>query len=202
MFTGIVNAMGAFGGFRRGRQELWIKDPGLGSKMGPGDSLAVDGTCLTLVRKEAGSLVFDVSRETLGRTSLGSLKPGTLLNLELPLTPSSFIGGHLVSGHIDGTGKVIRLVRKAPGKRLAVSFASALRPYFVLKGSVAVNGVSLTIAGLEGSSFEAELIPLTLETTNLGGLRGGDAVNLECDIVGKYVYNFACETPWKNRAGS
>jgi riboflavin synthase len=182
--------------------ELWVEDPGLGTKIGTGDSLAVNGICLTLVRKAPGALIFDVSRETLGRTNLGALRPGSLLNLELPLTPVSFIGGHMVSGHIDGTGKVIRLTGRAPGKRLTVSFPGILRPYFVPKGSVAVNGVSLTIADIKASSFEVELIPLTLDATNLGGLRSGDPVNLECDIVGKYVYNFACESPWKKRAGS
>jgi len=201
MFTGIVTAMGMFGGLKQGRREIWVGDPGLGSKIGPGDSLAVNGICLTLVRKAPGSLIFELSRETLVRTNLGALRPGSPLNLELPLTPASLIGGHIVSGHIDGTGKVVRLTGRAPGKRLVVSFPGNLRPYFVPKGSVAVNGVSLTIAGLKASSFEVELIPLTLETTNLGGLRGGDPVNLECDIIGKYVYNFACESPWKKRAG-
>ena len=200
MFTGIIASMGAFGGFRLGRQELWIKDPGLGSRIGTGESLAVNGICLTLLRKEAGALVFTVSRETLGLTNLGSLRPGALLNLELPLTLASFVGGHLVSGHIDGTGKVIRLAGRTPGKRLFVSFPGRLRSYLVPKGSVAVNGVSLTIAGLKGSSFEAELIPVTLEGTNLGLLRSGESVNLECDIVGKYLYNFACEGPWKRTA--
>jgi riboflavin synthase len=105
------------------------------------------------------------------------------------LTLGSLVGGHLVSGHIDAVGKVVRLAEKRPGKRLLISFPSGLRPYFIPKGSVAVNGVSLTIAALEGATFETELIPLTLKGTNLGDLRSGDPVNLECDMIGKYAYN-------------
>jgi len=190
MFTGIIVSTGLFKGYRRGRHEMQLEAADLAPKLEPGASLAVNGVCLSLVRKDKGTLAFDLSQETLGRTNLGALRPGARLNLELPLTLGSLVSGHLVSGHIDAVGKVVRLVEKRPGKRLLISFPSDLRPYFVPKGSVAVNGVSLTIAALEGARLETELIPLTLKGTNLGGLRGGDPVNLECDMVGKYAYNW------------
>jgi riboflavin synthase len=169
----------------------------LAPKLEPGASLAVNGVCLSLVSKDKGILAFDLSQETLGRTNLGALRPGARLNLELPLTLDSPVGGHLVSGHIDAVGKVVRLAEKRPGKRLLISFPSGLRPYFIPKGSVAVNGVSLTIAALEAATLETELIPLTLKGTNLGDLRSGDQVNLECDMVGKYAYNWLM--PGRNR---
>jgi riboflavin synthase len=190
MFTGIITDQGLFGGYRRGRQELLVEAPGLAGKIGPGDSLAVNGVCLSLAGGEKGLFRFNLSQETLRLTNLGVLKPREFLNLEPPLTLSSPLGGHLVSGHIDAVGKVLRTATRPPGRRMTVSFPPAIRPFLVPKGSVAVNGVSLTIASLGPSSMEIELIPLTLEGTNLGGLRAGAAVNIECDMIGKYVYNF------------
>jgi riboflavin synthase len=190
MFTGIISSMGVFQGYRKGRREIVVEVQDAVPELGPGASLAVDGVCLSLVRRDGSGLVFDLSKETLERTTLGLLRTGDRLNLELPLTPSSLLSGHLVSGHVDAVGKVVRLVAKRPGKRLTVSFPGELRPYFVPKGSVAVNGVSLTVAALGADAFDTELIPLTLEGTNLGRLRAGDPVNLECDMLGKYVYNW------------
>jgi riboflavin synthase len=197
MFTGIIVSTGLFKGYRRGRHQLQLEAADLAPKLEPGASLAVNGVCLSLVSKDKGILAFDLSQETLGRTNLGALRPGARLNLELPLTIGSPVGGHLVSGHIDAVGKVVRLAEKRPGKRLLISFPSGLRPYFIPKGSVAVNGVSLTIAALEAATLETELIPLTLKGTNLGDLRSGDQVNLECDMVGKYAYNWLM--PGRNR---
>jgi len=189
MFTGIITHRGIFRGFRLGRQEMMVQAPGLTSKIEKGDSLAVNGACLSLVAAEKDQLHFNLSKETLDRTNLGMLRPGESLNLELPLTLAAPLSGHMVTGHIDAVGKVLRLTEKRPGKRLAISFPKAIRPYLVPKGSVAVNGVSLTIADLKPAALEVELIPLTLEGTNLGGLRPGSTVNIECDIIGKYVYN-------------
>jgi riboflavin synthase len=197
MFTGIIVSTGLFKGYRRGRHEMQLEAADLAPKLEPGASLAVNGVCLSLVSKDKGGLAFDLSQETLGRTNLGALRPGARLNLELPLTLGSLVSGHLVSGHIDAVGKVVRLAEKRPGKRLLISFPSGLRPYFIPKGSVAVNGVSLTIAALEAATLETELIPLTLKGTNLGDLRSGDPVNLECDMVGKYAYNWFM--PGRNR---
>jgi len=190
MFTGIISQQGLFRGYRKGRREMAVEAPGLAAKLRTGESLAVNGVCLSLVEADRDELRFGLSRETLEGTTLGGLKPGGRLNLELPLTLASPLGGHLVSGHVDGVGKVLRVSSRPPCRRLAVSFPAPLRSYLIPKGSVAVDGVSLTVASLGPSFFEVELIPLTLTGTTLGGLRGGAAVNLECDIVGKYVYNW------------
>jgi riboflavin synthase len=190
MFTGIINELGFFKGFRQGRQVLLLEAPSLASRTEVGDSLAINGVCLSLISKEKNLLSFNLSRETLALTNIGSLKPGDRLNLEPPLTLQTPLGGHMVTGHIDSTGKVLKVIPRSSGMRLVVSFPRKLRPYFIPKGSVAVNGVSLTIAELGPSSFEVELIPITLKNSNLGVLRAGDEVNLECDIIGKYVYNW------------
>ena len=190
MFTGIITGSGTFRGYRKSRRALLVEAPELAGQLGAGESLAIDGVCLTVAGKERTGILFDLAQETLERTTLGGLKPGALLNLEPALTLQTPLSGHLVSGHVDGVGRVLRVTSRPPGKRLAVSFPAALRPYLVPKGSVAVAGVSLTLASLGPSSFEVELIPATLKTTNLGLLRAGSRVNLECDLVGKYVYNY------------
>ncbi|MGZ5469367.1 MAG: riboflavin synthase [Candidatus Aminicenantales bacterium] len=190
MFTGIIARQGRFRGYRQGRSEAAVEAPGFEDKLATGDSIAVNGVCLTLAGRDGSVLRFDLSRETLAKSTLGSLKPGDLLNLELPLTLATPLSGHLVSGHVDGVGTVARISSRPPGRRLTVSFPASLRPFFVPKGSVAVEGVSLTVASLGPSSFEVELIPTTLTATNLGALRAGARVNLECDLVGKYVYNW------------
>ncbi len=189
MFTGIISHQGIFRGYRKGRTEFLVEAAGLASRIRRGDSLSVNGVCLSLLETRGETLAFGLSAETVSVTILGRLRPGDRLNLELPLTPGGWISGHLVTGHVDGVGKVTRVVGRRPGKRLSLTFPKSLRPYLVAKGSVAVNGVSLTVASLGPSSMEIELIPLTLEGTNLDSLRSGDAVNIECDIIGKYVYN-------------
>ena len=193
MFTGIIHNQGLFKGYYQGKKEMAVEMPELVPRMEIGDSLTVDGVCLSLVRKEKTALFFDLSLETLEKTTLGSLRPGTKLNLELPVTSQSLLSGHLVTGHVDAAGRVMKIVRRGRGKRMSVSFPSELRPYFIPKGSVAVNGISLTVAELGASAFDVELIPITLEKTNLGGLKAGDRVNLECDILGKYVYNWVVQ---------
>jgi riboflavin synthase len=194
MFTGIITHIGIFREFRMGKQELAIEAPELATRLGIGDSLAVNGVCLSLTKKEKSILSFDLSRETLDRTSLGSLRRGDRLNLELSLTLSTPLSGHLVTGHIDSTGKVMTLLKRGKGKRMTVSFPPDLRSFMIPKGSVAVDGVSLTIASLKPSSFEVELIPITIGNSNLGHLKPGKTVNIECDIIGKYVYNWISKT--------
>jgi riboflavin synthase len=190
MFTGIIHHQGFFKGFRQGKRELALEVPPSFPLMETGESVAIDGACLSLTRREGNLLFFSLSQATLEKTNLGCLNVGERLNLELPLTPQSPLGGHLVTGHIDGKGKIMRITERKPGKRLTISFPPDLRPYFVSQGSVAVNGVSLTIAEMKSSSFDVELIPVTIEKSNLAGLKRGDEVNLECDIFGKYVYNW------------
>ncbi len=190
MFTGIIHYQGTFQGYKSGKKELAIEAPPSFPSLKEGESVAVEGVCLSLLRREKNRLFFNLSQETLARTNLGSLRRGEKLNLELPLNLQSPLSGHLVSGHIDGLGKVIRIVEKAAGRRLTISFPRNLRPYLVPQGSVAVNGVSLTVARIGASSLDVELIPLTIAKSNLKDLRKGRMVNLECDIIGKYVYNW------------
>ena len=198
MFTGIISYSGTFRAYRPGKKELSLAAADLAGAVRTGDSVAVDGVCLTVVRTEAGTLVFDISRETVKRTTLGTLRPGARLNLELPLTPSSPLGGHMVSGHIDYRAKLVRSVARPPGRRLVFTLPAAYRPFLISKGSVAVNGASLTVAALGPSVFEVELIPVTLDKSNLGSLRPGAEVNVECDMIGKYVYNFLTRTKRKD----
>jgi len=193
MFTGIIHHSGLFMGYHHGKKEIAVEAPELVPRLETGASLAVDGVCLSLVRIEKAVLFFDLSPETVEKTTLGSLRPKAKLNLELPVTPQSLLSGHLVTGHVDAAGKVRKIVPRGPGKRITISFPADLRPYFAPKGSVAVNGISLTLAELSISSFDVEIIPLTLRETNLNGLRAGDRVNLECDILGKYVYNWLAQ---------
>jgi len=196
MFTGIIRHLGKFEAYRLGRRQVVIAAPAeLAAALTTGASLAVNGVCLSLAGRDRDRLTFDLSRETLERTTLGGLKPGDVLNLEPPLSLQDPLGGHLVTGHVDGTGKVLRVWERPPGKRLRVSFEPDLRPYLAPKGSVALDGVSLTVAALDGAAFEVELIPLTLAQSNLGRLRPGRPVNIECDIIGKYVYNYILQQP-------
>ena len=198
MFTGIIHHQGFFRGFRSAKKELAVEVPVSFPVLEIGESVAVEGVCLSLLRREANTLFFNLSQETLAKTNLGAIRGGERLNLELPLTLQTPVGGHLVSGHIDGLGRVLRIAEKPPGRRLTISFPRQLRPYFVPKGSVAVNGVSLTVADVRPTSFDVELIPLTVAKSSLRDLRPGLTVNLECDIIGKYVYNWVSRG--KNRA--
>jgi riboflavin synthase len=193
MFTGIISHRGLFRGYRHGKQEMFLTASSLFSKMKEGESLAVNGVCLSLVKKEKSLLYFNLSEETLKKSTLGLLHPSDNLNLELPLTLSQPLSGHLVTGHIDAVGKVLNIKTKRNGKRFSISFPSQLKPFFIQKGSVALDGVSLTVADLSPPSFDVEIIPITLKNTNINDWKRGRAVNIECDIIGKYVYNYLVE---------
>jgi riboflavin synthase len=195
MFTGIIKNQGLFKGYRSGKQEMAVEVPSLAGQLDLGESIAINGVCLSLIKKSKDTLFFNLSEETLKRTTLGFLRPRERLNLEFPLSLSTPLSGHLVTGHIDGVGKLLRIKAMGKGKRFTISFPSELRPYFVPKGSVALQGVSLTIADMSSSTFDVEIIPITLEESNLGELKSGDAVNIECDILGKYVYNWISKHP-------
>jgi riboflavin synthase len=190
MFTGIIQHLGLFKSFYRGRREMAVESPELVSKIQIGDSLAVNGVCLSLIKKQKDLLFFSLSEETLQKTNLGSLRQRDKLNLELPLTLSSPLGGHMVTGHVDARGKTTKIQKKKEGTRITVAFPSEIRQFIIPKGSIALNGVSLTVAELRSSFFEVELIPITLKNSNLGELKRGDEVNIECDMIGKYVYNW------------
>jgi riboflavin synthase len=198
MFNGIIHHQGLFKSYRPAKGELAVGVSSSFPALEIGESVAVDGVCLSLLRREMDTLYFNLSRETLVKTSLGSLHGKDRLNLETPLTLQTPLSGHLVTGHVDGLGRVLRVVERPSGRRVTVSFPRQLRPFFVPKGSIAVNGVSLTVAEVRSTSFDVELIPLTVAKSNLRDLKPGRAVNLECDIIGKYVYNWVFRG--KNRA--
>jgi riboflavin synthase len=162
----------------------------------PGSSIAVNGVCLTVVERDEaeGTLAFDLSPETLARSSLGSLEPGSSVNLERPVTLLTRLGGHLVQGHVDGVGTVAGIDSVDTGAEMTFEAPAALRRYLVEKGSVAVDGVSLTVTVVNGDRFGVALIPFTLEATSLGSVQVGDRVNLEVDVIAKYVEGLTRET--------
>jgi len=185
MFTGIIEVCGKTKEISTGKGRLSIETGW--PDVQAGESIAVNGACLTVRQSAKGLLVFDLSRETLQRTTLGRLRTGAPVNLERALRLSDRLGGHLVTGHVDGKGRIVNLRKIGSGKEMSVYFPTELRKYLFLKGAVAVEGVSLTVAGLSGSRFSAALVPYTLEKTNLGEKRVGDEVNLEVDILARYL---------------
>jgi len=192
MFTGLIEGVGQLaertptsGGIR-----LRIVAP-MASELSPGDSLAVNGVCLTVILAERGEIHADVGPETVRVTTLGGIAPGTAVNLERPLRADQRFGGHFVQGHVDAVGHVEELRQESEFHWLTVSFPSALAPLIVHKGSIAVDGISLTVAGLGVDRFDIMVIPFTMQHTNLGHIRLRDRVNLECDMVGKYVVRAA-----------
>ncbi len=190
MFTGIVEELGTVRAVeRRGdvaRLEVAARVAREGSDLGA--SVAVNGVCLTVVATAPDALAFEVGPETLARTTLGRLAPGDAVNLERPLRFGAALGGHLVLGHVDGIGTVGAVTRVESTSRVRVELSgAALAPLLIPQGSVAVDGVSLTVAALERTAFEVMVIPHTLAVTTLGRLLPGQAVNLEMDVIGKYV---------------
>ena len=159
----------------------------LAEELSPGDSVAVNGACLTATSVGDGAFEADVMHQTLSLTTLGVLAPSSPVNLELPLRPTDRLGGHVVQGHVDGTATVAEVVSDGFAKRLRVELPAALLPYVVERGSIALEGVSLTIAALEDPVLEVSLIPETLERTTLGRLEPGDRVNVECDVLARYA---------------
>jgi riboflavin synthase len=191
MFTGLIEAVGTVaartsvpGGFR------FEVNTALASELRAGDSLAVNGVCLTAVALTGDLVAMDVSPETARVTALGMLEPGSLVNLERPLRADARLGGHFVQGHVDGTGVVAAMEPEGESYRLVVSYPPALAVNLVPKGSIAVDGISLTLASVHEGRFSAQIIPFTWSHTNLHRVRPGDRVNLECDVLGKYVIRF------------
>jgi riboflavin synthase len=188
VFTGLVADLGSVAALDATPDGVRLRViTALAGELSDGDSVAVNGVCLTAVDPDADGFGADVMHETLRRSSLAGVEPGTRVNLELPLRADERLGGHVVQGHVDGVGAV-RAVREDGFARVVTIEADpALLRYVVEKGSIAVDGVSLTVAAIEGSSFDVSLIPETLERTNLGTAAPGTAVNLEVDILAKYV---------------
>lgn len=184
MFTGIVKEIGSL---KKTRTSSGITTLEITSKLKPkaGDSISVNGVCLTVTKKTASGFLVDVVKETLSRTNLGKLKVGEKVNLEPSLKIGDSLDGHFVTGHIDACGKVLK-----NGEELLVSFPAKLRPFIAKKGSITINGVSLTVANLKNTILTSALIPFTQKHTNLGLLKKGDLINIEVDILARYLYNF------------
>ena len=188
MFTGLIEAVGEIaeveaspGGFR-----IRIRTT-LASGLASGDSLAVNGVCLTVVTAEGGEVHADIGPETARVTTLGSLRKEQRVNLERSMRADGRVGGHFVQGHVDGPGCVEEIRPDGDSHWFAISLDAGLAPYLIRKGSIAVDGVSLTIAGLGANVFEVMIIPFTWAHTALSSLKTGDRVNIECDMIGKYV---------------
>jgi riboflavin synthase len=189
MFTGIIQQVGRVLAVRGAAQArvLSIDAEALAAAIAVGDSVCIDGVCLTATALAGRRVDFDVSAETLRLTTLGELKPGDGVNLEPALQVGDRLGGHFVSGHADGTGSIRRMERLPGEVRLEVEVPERLTDLMILKGSVAVDGISLTIAALRPGAFEASLIPHTLAVTTLQHKAAGDRVNIECDMIGPWV---------------
>jgi riboflavin synthase len=192
MFTGLVEAVGEMIERKPTSGGFWLRiGTALAPELAPGDSLAVNGVCLTVILAEHDEIHADIGPETVRVTTLGSLARGAVLNLERPLRADSRFGGHFVQGHVDAVGHVEEIREDAEFHWLTVSFAPQLAPYIVHKGSIAVDGISLTVAGLGVDRFDIMVVPYTMAHTNLGRIGIRERVNLECDMVGKYVVRAA-----------
>ena len=196
MFTGLVEEAGTIERIRPAEKsiELLVRTARCARGLRVGDSLAVNGCCLTVVKlashRSHKLARFDLLKETWQRTNLQFARPGSLVNLERPLRADGRLGGHFVTGHIDGVGKIVRWERAGQDHVLDIAAAPQIMRYVVFKGSIAVDGISLTVAGVRPRSFRVWIIPHTFEGTNLRERKIGDRVNLEADLVGKYVEKF------------
>jgi riboflavin synthase len=189
MFTGLIREVGLIQKADKQGPDLrlTLKAPSLSLQVKLGDSVAVNGCCLTVVDIQAPILAFQAVPETLNRTALGLLREGSKVNLELPLTLSDPLGGHFVQGHVDGVAEITAIDPEGQGIRMAVKIPQSLSRYIVEKGSIALNGISLTIAALKGNQLEVALIPHTLQNTDLGSKKVGDLLHVEVDLLAKYV---------------
>ena len=185
MFTGIIEEVGQVA--RIGGGSLVVNCSKVIEDVHLGDSIAVNGVCLTVTHFDRSGFTADVMPETVRRTSLAELKKGSPVNLERALTLASRLGGHIVSGHIDGTGEIVKFADEGNAILMTVSADSSLLRYIVEKGSVALDGISLTVAQVTDSDFTVSLIPHTREVTNLGSKKTGSPINIETDVLGKYV---------------
>jgi riboflavin synthase len=190
MFTGLIENVGQIAEVKTIGTGMRIRvKTALAPDLAPGESVSVNGVCLTVVTADGGDMHADVGPETVRMTTLGSLTPGQAVNLERSMRADGRFGGHFVQGHVDGTGTVEEVRPDGDAHWLTIAFDPSLAPYLIRKGSIAVDGVSLTVAGLGDRRFDVMLIPFTWAHTSLKDLRPGRRVNLECDMVGKYVAN-------------
>jgi riboflavin synthase len=192
MFTGLIESLGEVAEVKPTPAGLRLRlTSEMAPELSPGDSLAVNGVCLTVVSADAEGIHADVSPETMRVTSLGGLKRGAVVNLERPLRADARLGGHFVQGHIDATGTLEEIRQDGDSYWITIRFPALLAPYIVRKGSIAVDGISLTVAGVDDRLFDVQIIPFTWDHTNLRAINAGDHVNIECDILGKYVVRVA-----------
>jgi riboflavin synthase len=189
MFTGIIEQIGRIESLEKSLQggRLRVHAGPLAASLDVAGSISVNGCCLTVVERDGETFAADLSAETLRRTAFGEMKPGARVNLERPLTAGKELGGHFVQGHVDGVGRVARLAAEGSNWWLGVRVPAELERYVAMKGSIAIDGISLTVAGIHDGIVEAAIIPFTYANTNLQTLVPGDAVNLEADILAKYV---------------
>ena len=189
MFTGIIEHVGRIESLERNADggRLRVHAGALAASLAVSGSVAVNGCCLTVVELAGETFAADLSAETLRRTAFSEMKPGARVNLERPLAAGKELGGHFVQGHVDGVGRVARLAPEGPNWWLSVRLPAEIERYIATKGSITVDGISLTVASIAGGLIEAAIIPFTYANTNLHTLVPGDAVNLEADILAKYV---------------
>lgn len=201
MFTGLIETVGRVTACeRRGAAAVLSVASSLpASEIAIGDSVAVNGACLTVTAKRESALSFDVSPETLSSTTIGTLRSGQNVNLERALCLGDRLGGHIVTGHIDCLGKLAGMAENSGNRTLEFSLPPEHLRYLVTKGSVAINGVSLTVNSVSSTGFSVNIIPLTQTETTLTAMKAGDAVNIETDIIGKYVERLTA--PWKQSGG-
>ena len=203
MFSGIIEAVGTVREFARGEESatMVVETDSKFRNLEDGESIAVNGVCLTVTEFNDSIFRMDLGTETLNKTSFKNVKSGDRVNLERSLTFSSKISGHFVSGHIDQVGKVISIEEKPGEVLLKFSHPPFLSPYIMEKGSIALDGISLTVFNCKENSFNVSIIPFTWSHTNLNARKIGDLINIECDMIGKYVYK-ACENLIKPQASS
>ena len=189
MFTGIIEELGTLASFEKnsGGARMTVDAQIVVSDATEGDSISVNGVCLTALDITPSSFSADLSQETLDRTTLGNLGEGSRVNLERAVTPSTRLGGHIVQGHVDGRGTYLSAENNGEFWTVRIGFPAEMAKYLVYKGSVCVEGISLTVAALSDDHFDIAIIPKTWELTNLSTLRPGDPVNLEADVIAKYV---------------
>jgi riboflavin synthase len=203
MFTGLVASVGSVLGVERSELGAVVEVRSrLGGELAEGDSVAVNGVCLTAVAVSEGSFRAEVMNETLERSSLGALEAGSPVNLELPLRAADRLGGHFVQGHVDGVGSVAEIAEDGFSRRVRIRASESVLRYVVEKGSITVDGVSLTVAALDADSFTVALIPETLDRTTLGSVTPGANVNLEVDVLAKYVEKLVGESAKADSVGS
>jgi riboflavin synthase len=201
VFTGLIQDVGTVESVDSGADGARLRiATSLGREIGLGDSVAVDGVCLTATSMDATGFATEAMNQTLAVTALGAVETGARVNLELAMQASDRLGGHIVQGHADGVGTVVAVAEDGFARRLRIGLAPELIRYAVDKGSIALSGVSLTIAALDADWVEVSLIPETLERTNLGSASAGDKLNVECDIVAKYVERLVAPFAGKERA--